>query len=64
MKQTLCEYFGGKLIFDAEVQKNNDLFFERRGLQMNDSTRTQAMVPDSCTGSKLATGVTAPVRPT
>lgn len=48
-KQTLCEYFGGKLIFDAEVQKNNDLFFERRGLQMNDSTRTQAMVPDSCT---------------
>ena len=34
-KQTLCEYFGGKLIFDAEVQKNNDLFFERRGLQMN-----------------------------
>ena len=49
-KQTLCEYFGGKLIFDAEVQKNNDLFFENeRGLQMNDSTRTQAMVPGSCT---------------
>ena len=23
-KQTLCEYFGGKLIFDAEVQKNKD----------------------------------------
>ena len=59
-KQTLCEYFGGKLIFDAEVQKNNDLFFERRGLQMNDSTRTQAMVPDSCTVIQNPVG-TAPI---
>lgn len=59
-KQTLCEYFGGGLIFDPEVQKNNDLFFERRGLKMNDSTRTQAMVPDSCTVIRNPVG-TAPV---
>lgn len=59
-KQTLCEYFGGKLFFDVEVQKNNDLFFERRGLKMNDSTRTQAMVPDSCTVIQNPVG-TAPV---
>ncbi len=59
-KQTLCEYFGGKMVFNAEVQKNNECFFERRGLKMNASTRTQAMVPDCCTVIQNPVG-TAPI---
>ena len=48
-KQTLCDYFGGKLVFDESVFANVEAIFRRRKLTMNDSTRNQAYVPNVCT---------------
>ena len=48
-KQTLCDYFGGKLVFDESVFANVEAIFRRRKLTMNDSTRNQAYVPNMCT---------------
>ena len=48
-KPVLCEYFGGKMIFDNAVYEQNMRYFAGRGLQMNESTRRQAEVPDVCT---------------
>ena len=47
-KQTLCDYFGGTMIFDDSVLRHNEELFRERGFQMNDSTRSQAYVPDVC----------------
>ena len=59
-KQTLCDYFGGKLVFDESVFANVEAIFRRRKLTMNDSTRNQAYVPNMCTGIQNPVG-TAPV---
>lgn len=59
-KQTLCDYFGGKLIFDESVFANVEAIFRRRKLTMNDSTRNQAYVPNVCTVIQNSVG-TAPV---
>ena len=59
-KQTLCDYFGGKLVFDESVFANVEAIFRRRKLTMNDSTRNQAYVPNMCTVSQNPVG-TAPV---
>ncbi len=59
-KQTLCDYFGGKLVFDEDVYRNVEAIFCRRHLTMNDSTRQQAYVPDVCTVIQNRVG-TAPV---
>ncbi|MEG1642596.1 MAG: CinA family nicotinamide mononucleotide deamidase-related protein [Bacteroidales bacterium] len=48
-KSTLCNLFGGKLIFSSETQAANDHLFSMRGKDMNDLTRSQAMLPDVCT---------------
>ena len=48
-KPVLCNYFGGKMVFDNSVYEQNLRFFASRGLQMNESTRRQAEVPDVCT---------------
>lgn len=47
-KATLCEIFGGKMIYDESVAENIRNIFERRGLQLNELTRAQAIVPSSC----------------
>ncbi len=47
-KATLCRVFGGGMHFDDRVMANVEEIFRRRGLQMNELTRRQAMVPDSC----------------
>lgn len=47
-KQTLCDYFGGTMIFDDSVLRHNEELFRERGFQMNDSTHSQAYVPDVC----------------
>lgn len=59
-KQTLCDYFGGKLVFDESVFANVKAIFRRRKLTMNDSTRNQAYVPNVCTVIQNSVG-TAPV---
>lgn len=47
-KQVMCRYFGGTLEFDSSVFENVKDIFNRRGLKMNDLTRSQAIVPSSC----------------
>lgn len=59
-KQTLCDYFGGKLVFDESVFANVETIFRRRKLTMNESTRNQAYVPNVCTVIHNPVG-TAPV---
>ena len=59
-KQTLCRYFGGKMIFDETVCAHVEEIFRRRHLQMNTSTHDQAYVPDVCTVIENPVG-TAPV---
>ena len=59
-KQTLCDYFGGKLVFDKSVFANVEAIFRRRKLTMNESTRNQAYVPNVCTVIQNPVG-TAPV---
>ena len=59
-KQTLCDYFGGKLVFDESVFANVEAIFRRRKLTMNDITRNQAYVPNMCTVIQNPVG-TAPV---
>jgi nicotinamide-nucleotide amidase len=60
-KQTLCAYFGSKLVFNESVLENiNRLFLTRPNFVMNDLTRAQAMVPENCTVIQNPVG-TAPV---
>lgn len=59
-KQTLCEYFGGKLVFDEAVYANVEAIFRRRNFTMNTSTHNQAYVPDVCAVIQNPVG-TAPV---
>ncbi|MBQ7818878.1 MAG: CinA family nicotinamide mononucleotide deamidase-related protein [Bacteroidales bacterium] len=47
-KKTLCEIFGGEMIFSKATQESNDALFARLGKEMNSLTRSQAMVPDCC----------------
>ncbi|MBQ7824669.1 MAG: competence/damage-inducible protein A [Bacteroidaceae bacterium] len=59
-KQTLCDYFGTELVFSQEVYAHLENLLQRRGLQMNESNRAQALVPESCTVIQNAVG-TAPI---
>lgn len=59
-KQTLCRYFGGKLIRDESVMNTIREVFRKKGLAMNDLTANQAWVPDCCTVIQNPVG-TAPV---
>ncbi len=47
-KHTLMGVFGGELVFDSSVLENVEEIFAKRGLKINELTRTQAMVPTSC----------------
>lgn len=59
-KQTLCDYFGTKLVFSEEVYKNIERLFANRPHVMNDLTRAQAMVPESAVVIQNRLG-TAPI---
>ncbi|MCP9611225.1 competence/damage-inducible protein A [Coprobacter tertius] len=59
-KQTLCDFFGGKMIFDDSVLQNIERWLSKRKIKLNDSTRSQAMVPDVCSVIQNPVG-TAPV---
>ncbi|NDV47134.1 competence/damage-inducible protein A [Paludibacter sp. 221] len=59
-KQTLCEFFGTKLVFDESVYHNIErLLVNRKGV-MNELTKAQAMVPQSATVIQNKAG-TAPI---
>jgi nicotinamide-nucleotide amidase len=47
-KPLLCDFFGGTLINNAEVEAHVRAFFEKRKRPMLDVNILQAMVPDNC----------------
>ena len=47
-KQVLMEIFGGEPVKNSEVLENVRNIMSRRGLDMNDLTAAQAIVPSSC----------------
>lgn len=59
-KKVLAEITGGKMRFDEPSYENVKRIFAARGLELNDLTRAQALVPDSCTPIVNTCG-TAPI---
>lgn len=59
-KKVLCDIFGGTLQMDDAVLANVERIFAAKGLQMNELTRQQALVPTSCTVIQNTLG-TAPI---
>ena len=59
-KQVLCDYFGGEMIYDTEVEKNVLEVVTKRGFKINPLTAAQAWVPSSCTVIQNRVG-TAPL---
>ena len=55
----LCKHFDTARHFSTEVHEHNQQLFAERGVEMNDLTRDQAMVPDNATVSINEVG-TAP----
>ncbi len=58
-KNTLCEYFGSKLVFHQPAFDNVTRLFGDRGLPIGIENRRQAEIPDNCTPIMNAHG-TAP----
>jgi nicotinamide-nucleotide amidase len=58
-KQTLCEYFGTRLVISPEVLSMIEEMMSYRNFPMNERNRCQAEVPESCTVLKNSSG-TAP----
>jgi nicotinamide-nucleotide amidase len=58
-KQTLCEFFETRLVFDEEVFRGIEKMMLHRNFQMNENNRRQAEVPESCRVLSNSTG-TAP----
>jgi nicotinamide-nucleotide amidase len=58
-KQALCELFNTRLIFDSIAYENVERIFSGRGLEMLDSNKAQAMLPEICTALYNSCG-TAP----
>lgn len=59
-KTTICDYFGGELIFDDATLANVLEVVEKRHLKLNEYTRNQAYVPSSCKVVQNEVG-TAPI---
>lgn len=47
-KLVLCQYFGGELYENSKVLENVKEVMDKRGLQLNELTASQAIVPSSC----------------
>jgi nicotinamide-nucleotide amidase len=58
-KDTLCRYFGTKLVFDPVVFQTIGTFFKARGLPVTMVNRRQAEIPENCIVIPNANG-TAP----
>ncbi|MBN1253371.1 MAG: competence/damage-inducible protein A [Bacteroidales bacterium] len=48
-KKTLCNFFDSKLIFNDEVFKDIEKFFETRNIPLLEENRKQAELPEKCT---------------
>ncbi len=59
-KQTLCDFFGTRLVFNEEVYRNIERFLKGRVSSINELNRQQAMVPEKCTVIRNRMG-TAPI---
>jgi nicotinamide-nucleotide amidase len=49
-KNTLCEYFNTRLLFNEEAYRDVELLFARRGYPVTELNRQQAELPETCTG--------------
>jgi nicotinamide-nucleotide amidase len=58
-KKTVCEFFGTRLIMNAEVLEMITEMMKKRNFPMNENNRRQAEVPESCRVLKNGAG-TAP----
>ncbi|MBP8193385.1 MAG: competence/damage-inducible protein A [Chitinophagales bacterium] len=47
-KDVLCEYFGGKLVFNEDAYRNIEKIFELRKRLINEPTKRVAYLPDVC----------------
>jgi len=47
-KQTICEFFETKLVFNEEAYQNIEALFARRGFKVTVLNRKQADLPESC----------------
>lgn len=48
-KQTLCDFFNTKLIFNQISYENIQRFFQKRGIEVTEINRKQAEIPENCT---------------
>jgi len=58
-KESICKYFGSKLVMNQEVLRHVESFFIKRNRSLIDLNRKQAEVPDNCIPIHNAVG-TAP----
>jgi len=47
-KETICEFFDTKLVFNEDAYENIEAFFARRGIEVTEVNRKQAELPESC----------------
>ena len=47
-KETLCEFFNSKLVFNKKAYENVEKIFRIRGFKVNEINRQQAEIPDCC----------------
>ena len=63
-KETIAAYFGRKLVLHQPSMEALEAYFVRRGIQMTDNNRKQAMMPQGCqvfdnpNGTAIADGFT------
>ena len=58
-KKIFADYFNAELVLDKDVLANLDNYFTKRGRELNEINRKQALVPEGCTVIKNVNG-TAP----
>jgi len=58
-KQTLCEYFQTKLVFNEPTYQNVVKLFGLRGMELNELNRKQAELPEICTPISNPNGTAA-----
>jgi len=58
-KPTLCQYFGGKLVYDKLVEQQIKNLLSSRNVPLNQRNLDQSLIPDNCTAIKNSQG-TAP----
>ena len=45
-KTAICQFFNCRMVTDPAVESDNELFFRKRGLEMNELNRRQSLVPE------------------